>query len=524
MLKTIVTILCLFTTCYFLQAQGSAVEICDNGIDDDNDQLIDLNDDNCPCTIVEPISLIRNPSFEDLNCCPRERSQLNCADGWIQASEPTTDLIHTCDWMGWDEFPPPMPFPDGEAIMGFRDGFYNETQGLVAGWKEYAGACLINPLEADSTYRFQFDLGFGSRESSPSITITIFGTTSCEFLPFGENNPDLGCPTNGPNWQLLGSRRIEVGQGNKWVNTNIIVTPPEDIRAIAIGPPCSSGLVNRSLYYFFDNLILADIKLFDLAIEEVNNPCSQDFTLAVPKADNLDYQWYFNGVALVGESAAELSQNYGEGEYQIRITEQGLCRVSGKFNYQIPKIYSSPTVVICEEDVYEFGGKFFDQSGTYLDTFTSQLGCDSIVSLELKVLGEIVDTINVEIFKGDSYTIGTNTYDEEGEYLNILKSSLGCDSLVLLNLNLFTVYAPNIFSPNDDGFNDTFTIQGDNSLFTLRNLRVYDQWGNLLYEGREWNGEYRGEKVREGVYTYTGQLFFANGKQEAIQGVVTLVR
>jgi gliding motility-associated-like protein len=334
----------------------------------------------------------------------------------------------------------------------------------------------------------------------------------------------LGCPTNGPNWQLLGSKRIDVGEGNKWVNTNILVTPPENINAIAIGPSCSTGPVQRSLYYFFDNLILADIKLFDLAIEEVNNPCSQDFTLTVPKANNLDYQWYLNGIALVGESDAELSQNYGEGEYQIRITEDGLCRVSGKFQYQIPKIYTSPLVVICEEDTYEFGGNFYNQSGTYLDTFTSRLGCDSIVSLELKVLGEIADTINVEIFKGDSYTIANNTYYDEGEYLNTLESSLGCDSLVLLDLDLFTVYTPNIFSPNDDGFNDAFTIQGDNSLFTLRNLRVYDKWGNLMYEGREWNGEYRGEKVREGVYTYTAQLLFANGNQELLQGTITLVR
>ncbi|MFT5166836.1 MAG: hypothetical protein ACI8P3_002068 [Saprospiraceae bacterium] len=90
-------------------------EICDNAIDDDNDGLIDLNDPDCEYEIIEPVSLIPNPSFEDMNCCPSNRSQLNCTDSWIQASEPTTDYLHTCGWMGWDDFPPPLPFPDGQG-------------------------------------------------------------------------------------------------------------------------------------------------------------------------------------------------------------------------------------------------------------------------------------------------------------------------------------------------------------------------------------------------------------------------
>ncbi|HMP30646.1 MAG TPA: hypothetical protein PKD85_13660, partial [Saprospiraceae bacterium] len=80
-------------------------EICDNAIDDDNDGLIDLNDPDCTCDIIKPISFIPNPSFEEMECCPNTRSQLNCATTWIQASEPTTDYVHTCGWMGWPEFP-----------------------------------------------------------------------------------------------------------------------------------------------------------------------------------------------------------------------------------------------------------------------------------------------------------------------------------------------------------------------------------------------------------------------------------
>ena len=59
------------------------VEICDNAIDDDGDGMIDLNDQDCFCMTPTPESLIPNPSFEEQDCCPSTRSELDCATGWI---------------------------------------------------------------------------------------------------------------------------------------------------------------------------------------------------------------------------------------------------------------------------------------------------------------------------------------------------------------------------------------------------------------------------------------------------------
>jgi hypothetical protein len=65
--------------------QLSAQEICNNGLDDDNNGLIDLNDSTaCNCSNLaagSTESLIPNPSFEDNNCLPTSWSQLNCATG-----------------------------------------------------------------------------------------------------------------------------------------------------------------------------------------------------------------------------------------------------------------------------------------------------------------------------------------------------------------------------------------------------------------------------------------------------------
>src|ERR1044072_4409858 len=78
-------------------------EICDNGIDDDGDALIDLNDTTeCSCggivmdsSGIIP-SLIPNSSFEAYNYCPYEYSQLSAVDNWIQPSATTSDYYNTC--------------------------------------------------------------------------------------------------------------------------------------------------------------------------------------------------------------------------------------------------------------------------------------------------------------------------------------------------------------------------------------------------------------------------------------------
>ena len=184
------TLMLLFSAHYPHQ-----VEICDNAIDDDGNGLIDLHDPACDCPIAEPVSLVPNSSFEENSCCPEERSSLHCADTWIQASQATTDYLHTCGWMGWDDLPVPLPLPDGQACIGFRNGRFGQSPN--PNWKEYTGACLTSPLRTGSTYKFSFHIGFTNPENSPPINVVFYGSPDCENLPFGDGDDRFGCPTNG---------------------------------------------------------------------------------------------------------------------------------------------------------------------------------------------------------------------------------------------------------------------------------------------------------------------------------------
>lgn len=496
------------------------IEVCDNGIDDDNDGLIDFNDDDCTCDIVSSVSLITNPSFEELDCCPSDKSQLNCATGWEQASAPTTDLAHLCDWAGVDDYPPPLPFPDGEAVLGFRDGRLSSSDPLDAFWKEYAGACLKSPMLADTLYRFEFDLGFVDAEISPPINVTLFGTSSCDNLPFGVGDVAFGCPTNSPEWKRLGDVRVDGGSGDTWVKAFIDVVPDEDILAIAIGPDCDPVPSDNVIYYYFDNFRLVDLASFDLQITERLHPCNPNFTLSIPENTDFEYQWYLSGVALSGETAPQLSQNYEAGAYQVRILSGISCRISATYNYAIPVYNGADTIAICEGESYTFGDQVLTTSGSYQHTFMTDDACDSIVELELEVIGQTYDTIEKTIAPGEVFEIGDNSYTDEGEYTLSVPSALMCDSLLLLKLSHYQVYIPNVFSPNADGLTDGFQPQGALSEVTSYDMKIFDRWGNLIFQGEVWDGS----DYPTDIYVYIIEVKFVNGKTSPYYGSLTLLR
>ena len=506
-------------------------EICDNARDDDGDGLIDLQDPDCECPVIEPISRIPNPSFEERTCCPSNRSELHCAETWIQASDPTTDYLHTCGWMGWEQFPPPRPFPDGNAVVGFRDGrFFQDS--ADPNWKEYAGACLLAPLEAGVPYRFEFEVGFTGDGSSPSINITFFGNADCANLPFGQGNQELGCPTNDTtNWLKLGS--VWLSGSNNWVKGSIDVTPDVDIHTIAIGPDCVERNRTFSTYYFFDNLILDEEEAFELRIKPINHPCAEDFRIGVPQRSGVEYQWYKDGVALPGEKDATLSVKTGEGNYQVRILGEKECRITRIYTHRVPKFETVLEEKVCEGNTYRFGTQDLDASGFYENRFITPDNCDSLVELTLEVVEHSTASLDVKIFEGTTYRIEEYEFRESGPYEVLLGAASGCDSIVQLNLQFYDVAIPNVFSPDGNGLNDFFNVYGDSSLEEIMELRVFSRWGELVYEGRGltpnalsegWDGMVQGRPAPTGTYIYSTTLLSNSGQQQHFAGAVTLLR
>ncbi len=186
------------------------------------------------------------------------------------------------------------------------------------------------------------------------------------------------------------------------------------------------------------------------------------------------------------------------------------------------------------------------------DSIIVDAGIDSIVDLgETIVLnGQVLDE------NGRPYTLEW-TFDSEGSTVscqdctdptvlpagntNFILTAIdnfGCRFSDRVNIMVdenYPIYVPNSFSPNEDGFNDKFTAYGGIAIDFIDRLRIFDRWGNLVYQERNfphsqdtnhgWDGNFNGRRAEVGVYTYIFDVQFIDGNPpREISGDVTLVR
>lgn len=91
-----------------------------------------------------------------------------------------------------------------------------------------------------------------------------------------------------------------------------------------------------------------------------------------------------------------------------------------------------------------------------------------------------------------------------------------------------SLIVPNAFSPNDDLVNDEFRAI-DNSKVELKELLIYDRWGNQVFKAehfsQSWDGKYKGVVADVGTYFYMIKYkCLLTGKEVLMKGDVTLIR
>jgi gliding motility-associated-like protein len=112
----------------------------------------------------------------------------------------------------------------------------------------------------------------------------------------------------------------------------------------------------------------------------------------------------------------------------------------------------------------------------------------------------------------------------------------GCsvsDNITLFIQRSTPVFAPNIFSPNNDGVNDFFYIHATSEVASIRNFQIFDRWGGQVFNRAEllpndplmgWNGLHKGKVVEFGVYVFFVEVELVDGQKEMLKGGVTVIR
>lgn len=118
---------------------------------------------------------------------------------------------------------------------------------------------------------------------------------------------------------------------------------------------------------------------------------------------------------------------------------------------------------ICAGQEYFFNGVQYESSGLYVDTLISKVtGCDSIVSLALKVNDAIRVNQKMNICFGSSFLFGDTEITTSGSYTEEFESSKGCDSIVTLEAIVLPDYRRTITATIKDG--EKYNENGFNGL------------------------------------------------------------
>jgi len=196
------------------------------------------------------------------------------------------------------------------------------------------------------------------------------------------------------------------------------------------------------------------------------------------------------------------------------------------------------------------------QAGTYFLKISSSNSCDTIVSAAITNMPKPeVNTAPADttIRYGDSLTLradggllyvwwptgvldsATNANPTARPLANTLffvlgLNEYGCRDTGYVNVNIdYTMpdLVPNAFSPNGDGVNDVFRIEGI-TYQKLGQFSVFNRYGQRIFETVDakagWDGSFNEKPCDMGIYYYLIQLLYPDGKTKTLKGDVLLIR
>ncbi|MEZ4775093.1 MAG: gliding motility-associated C-terminal domain-containing protein [Bacteroidia bacterium] len=190
-------------------------------------------------------------------------------------------------------------------------------------------------------------------------------------------------------------------------------------------------------------------------------------------------------------------------------------------------------------------------AGTYAVTLSTACGSETDeIRIRYETLPEVALPADTTLCEGQTYRLdvsGTgNRYrwqdgSDQPEYLvreaglyfvevfNTCGSRSDSMEVRTVDCNCY-LYLPTGFTPNNDGYNDRFSI-GYQCGFLQFQLQIFNRWGEKVFESnspdQSWDGRSGGKALPEGVYTWQVIYTYENRVRALTQvraGTVTLIR
>ena len=325
-----------------------------------------------------------------------------------------------------------------------------------------------------------------------------------------------------------------------WVGPNIITNATQELVALPTTDTSYYCIIKDG--YGCENqsqLIVDVIEKPEYTVLSQQSFCKGDLAQINVNASNFDNFIWLTGADRLdnAQSLTPIITRYEDFNFRLEL-QKGMCQVVVDIPISfVDTLQKVSHAVICKGDFYTFEGKDYSDSGWYCTNYPSTSGCDSMVCLQLYVI-EYQPFESDTLYKFPNETIvisapsGFEIYSwspfidlkcedcqqnstitqEPITYVVTMTDASQCvvEKRFYIKINTVCqpedVLIPNAFSPNNDQINDVFTL-GDIDLCGPMHLKIFNRWGNLVYEEADWDNHWEGISnngnfLPQGTYFY----------------------
>ncbi|MEM1323902.1 MAG: gliding motility-associated C-terminal domain-containing protein, partial [Bacteroidota bacterium] len=204
------------------------------------------------------------------------------------------------------------------------------------------------------------------------------------------------------------------------------------------------------------------------------------------------------------------------GDYTIGVQDAEGCETFKSVSLDGPvalDLQLGPDTIIQYGDSLQLTPIFHQDIDTFFWESSIPLSCDQCLNPFIKPVETVIIRLTIINYKGCQTTASRTIHVEKDQ----------------------SIYIPNIFTPNEDGQNDFFTIYPGEQAAQVALFRVFNRWGEMVYEVRDtpiaafralpgWDGRLRGKALNPAVFTYLTIVEFQDGSRKTVKGDVTLIR
>lgn len=210
---------------------------------------------------------------------------------------------------------------------------------------------------------------------------------------------------------------------------------------------------------------------------------------------NFTYQWFLNGIIIPTGINYHLTVNT-EGIYTVEVTNSNGCK----------------------------------RTRTITVTASNQAIIDNVIVNDLVGENSIMVLLSAASLGDYVYSLDNTNYQSSNVFTNVMpgiytvfvKDLKGCG---ITPKEVSVLGIPKYFTPNGDGYNDYWNIDGVNQNFYSKSIiQIFDRYGKLLKQisslGHGWDGKYNGIDVPSDDYWYVIKL----NDTRIVKGHFSLIR